>query len=30
VPRYNEKEKIRDHFDRVSPYYRALWGEHLH
>ncbi|HKW56259.1 MAG TPA: class I SAM-dependent methyltransferase [Candidatus Acidoferrum sp.] len=28
--RYNEKEKIRDHYDRVSPYYIALWGEHLH
>jgi tocopherol O-methyltransferase len=30
MARYNDKEKIRDHYDRVSPYYRALWGEHLH
>ena len=30
MPGYNEKNKIRDHYDRVSPYYRALWGEHLH
>lgn len=21
---------IREHYDRVSPYYRALWGEHIH
>lgn len=28
--RYNQKEKIRDHYDRVSPYYISLWGEHLH
>jgi tocopherol O-methyltransferase len=27
---HNQKEKIRDHYDRVSPYYRTLWGEHLH
>jgi len=30
MPRYNQKEKIRDHYDRVSPYYHTLWGEHLH
>jgi tocopherol O-methyltransferase len=30
MPTYNEKEKIRDHYDLVSPYYKALWGEHLH
>jgi tocopherol O-methyltransferase len=30
MPRYNYKEKIRDHYDRVSPYYHSLWGEHLH
>jgi tocopherol O-methyltransferase len=23
-------DKIRDHYDRVSIYYRALWGEHIH
>ena len=28
--RYNDKEKVRDHYDRTSPYYRELWGEHLH
>ena len=27
---YNDKTKIREHYDAVSPYYRALWGEHLH
>jgi tocopherol O-methyltransferase len=30
MTRYNDKEKIRDHYDRVSPYYQMLWGEHLH
>jgi len=30
MPRYNDKAKIRDHYHRVSPYYRSLWGEHLH
>jgi len=30
MTRYNDKEKIRDHYDRVSPYYHSLWGEHLH
>lgn len=30
MPRYNEKEKIRQHYDIVSPYYQSLWGEHLH
>jgi tocopherol O-methyltransferase len=30
MPMYNEKEKIRDHYDRLSVYYRTLWGEHLH
>jgi tocopherol O-methyltransferase len=27
---YNDKQKVQDHYDRVSPYYRNLWGEHLH
>jgi tocopherol O-methyltransferase len=26
----NDKTSIVDHYNRVSPYYRALWGEHLH
>ena len=28
--RPNDKEKVRDHYDRMSPYYHALWGEHIH
>jgi cyclopropane fatty-acyl-phospholipid synthase-like methyltransferase len=28
--RPNDKEKVRDHYDRMSPYYRSLWGEHIH
>ena len=28
--RANDKEKVRDHYDRMSPYYRSLWGEHIH
>lgn len=27
---YNSKEKIVQHYDFVSPFYYALWGEHLH
>jgi tocopherol O-methyltransferase len=27
---YNDKAKVQRHYDIVSPYYRALWGEHLH
>src|ERR1700676_36546 len=30
MPRSNDKHKIIEHYDMVSPYYRALWGEHLH
>ena len=28
--RPNDKERVREHYDRMSPYYRALWGEHIH
>ncbi len=28
--RTNDKVKIVEHYDVVSPYYHALWGEHLH
>ena len=28
--RPNEKQKIIEHYDAVSPYYHSLWGEHLH
>jgi tocopherol O-methyltransferase len=30
MPRSNDKRKIIEHYDIVSPYYRSLWGEHLH
>lgn len=29
-PRPNDKGRIVEHYDVVSPYYRSLWGEHLH
>lgn len=27
---FNKKEVIVSHYETVSPYYRSLWGEHLH
>jgi tocopherol O-methyltransferase len=30
LSRPNDKVKIVEHYDIVSPYYLALWGEHLH
>jgi tocopherol O-methyltransferase len=30
MARPNEKKKIIEHYDLVSPYYHSLWGEHLH
>jgi tocopherol O-methyltransferase len=30
LPRANDKDRVIEHYDVVSPYYRALWGEHLH
>lgn len=30
MPRANDKRRIIEHYDTVSPYYRSLWGEHLH
>lgn len=30
VSRVNDKKKIIQHYDVVSPYYRALWGDHIH
>src|ERR1700737_1232868 len=30
MPRSNDKHRIIKHYDTVSPYYRSLWGEHLH
>jgi tocopherol O-methyltransferase len=28
--RPNDKQKIIEHYDVISPYYRSLWGEHIH
>jgi tocopherol O-methyltransferase len=28
--RTNDKHRIIEHYDTLSPYYRSLWGEHLH
>lgn len=28
--RANDKNRVVEHYDVISPYYRALWGEHLH
>ena len=30
MSRPNDKGKIVEHYDTVSPYYLKLWGEHLH
>lgn len=30
MPRPNQKTKIVDHYDKISPLYHSLWGEHLH
>jgi len=30
LSRPNDKVKIVEHYDVVSPYYLSLWGEHLH
>jgi tocopherol O-methyltransferase len=30
LPRPNDKRKIIEHYDFVSPYYQSLWGEHIH
>jgi len=30
ILRPNDKHKIIEHYDLVSPYYRSFWGEHLH
>src|SRR6202045_3026198 len=30
MPRSNDKHRIIEHYDVLSPYYRSLWGEHLH
>ena len=28
--RANDKDKVREHYERMSPYYHSLWGEHIH
>lgn len=30
MARPNDKDKIREHYDVVSPYYQSLWGQHIH
>ncbi len=30
MPRSNDKQRIIEHYDIVSPYYRSRWGEHIH
>jgi tocopherol O-methyltransferase len=30
MPRANDKQRIIEHYDLVSPYYSSLWGQHLH
>jgi len=30
MTRPNDKQRVVDHYERVSPYYHRLWGEHLH
>ena len=30
MTRPNDKQRVLDHYNIVSPYYHALWGEHLH
>jgi tocopherol O-methyltransferase len=30
MSRPNDKTKILEHYDTISPYYLQLWGEHLH
>jgi tocopherol O-methyltransferase len=30
MSRSNDKQRIVEHYDLVSPFYRSLWGEHLH
>jgi tocopherol O-methyltransferase len=29
-PRYNDKRKIVEHYDAISPYYQSLWGDNIH
>src|SRR4029077_21268527 len=30
MPRSNDKHRIIKHYDIASPFYRSVWGEHLH
>jgi tocopherol O-methyltransferase len=30
MTRTNDKARVIDHYNRISPYYQALWGQHIH
>lgn len=30
MSRPNDKRKILEHYDTISPYYKSLWGDHIH
>ena len=30
APRVNEKRKIAEYYNLASPYYRSMWGDHIH
>jgi tocopherol O-methyltransferase len=30
MTRTNDKRKIIEHYEKVSPYYQSLWGKHIH
>ena len=30
MTRFNDKQRVSDHYDRASPFYQELWGMHIH
>jgi tocopherol O-methyltransferase len=30
ISKENLKDKIKEHYDTISPYYFSLWGQHIH
>ncbi len=30
MARPNDKRKILEYYDKISPYYKSLWGDHIH
>jgi tocopherol O-methyltransferase len=30
MPNYTDKAQIRDYYDKLTPYFQELWGDHLH